>query len=202
LLKENQLTCRRCGQLLTDAARVCASCGEPIDGYSSGSESGPAGSAAPAVRRSAVYAGFWLRAVAYLVDSLLLGVVVGFAILMPLMERGAIAKNDPWALLTGALTRQVFAIQLLVTMVSWLYFASFESSIWQATPGKRLLGLVVTNLEGHRISFARASGRYFGKILSGTLFFIGFLIAGFTPRKQALHDLLASCLVLRRPKQG
>jgi uncharacterized RDD family membrane protein YckC len=140
--------------------------------------------------------------VAYLVDSLLLGVVVGFAILMPLMERGAIAKNDPWALLTGAPTQQVMAIQLLVTMLSWLYFASFESSVWQATPGKRLLGLVVTNLEGHRISFARASGRYFGKILSGTLFFIGFLIAGFTPRKQALHDLLASCLVLRRPKQG
>jgi uncharacterized RDD family membrane protein YckC len=155
----------------------------------------------PVVHRSVVYAGFWLRAVAYVLDSLLLGFVVGFAILMPLMERGAIPKDDPWALFTGV-TKQIVAIQLLVTMASWLYFASFESSAWQATPGKRLLRLLVTDLEGHRISFARASGRYFGKLLSGTLFLIGFLIAGITPRKQALHDLLAKCLVVRRPRQA
>lgn len=157
--------------------------------------------AAPFVRRASAYAGFWLRAVAYALDSLLLGLVVGFVILMPLVDRGAIAPDNPWVLFTGV-SRQIIAIQLLVTMASWLYFALFESSIWQATPGKRVLRLAVTDLEGRRISFARASGRYFGKILSGSLFFVGFLIAGFTPRKQALHDLLANCLVLRRPKQA
>jgi uncharacterized RDD family membrane protein YckC len=173
-----------------------------VDGYSAGSEAGTAASADPDVRRSALYAGFWLRAVAYVFDSLLLGFAVGFVILMPLMEHGAIPKDNPWALFTGAVTQQIIALQLLVTMVSWLYFASFESSRWQATPGKRFLRLAVTDLQGHRISFARASGRYFGKLLSGTLFFVGFLIAGITPRKQALHDLLASCLVLRIPKQS
>jgi uncharacterized RDD family membrane protein YckC len=80
----------------------------------------------------------------------------------------------------------------------WLYFAYFESSEWQATLGKRALNLVVTDLQGHRISFGRASGRYFGKLISGKLCLgIGYLLAGFTEKKQALHDMIASCLVLR-----
>ena len=62
----------------------------------------------------------------------------------------------------------------------------------------RLLGLKVTDLAGNRITFARASGRFFGKILSGMILGIGFLMAGFTARKQALHDILAGCLVLRQ----
>jgi uncharacterized RDD family membrane protein YckC len=73
-----------------------------------------------------------------------------------------------------------------------------ESSTWQATLGKKILGLKVTDLAGNRISFARASGRFFGKILSGMILGIGFLMAGFTARKQALHDILAGCLVLRQ----
>jgi uncharacterized RDD family membrane protein YckC len=73
-----------------------------------------------------------------------------------------------------------------------------ESSAWQATLGKKILGLKVTDLSGNRITFARASGRFFGKILSGMILGIGFLMAGFTARKQALHDILAGCLVLRQ----
>jgi uncharacterized RDD family membrane protein YckC len=73
-----------------------------------------------------------------------------------------------------------------------------ESSSWQATLGKKILGLRVTDLAGNRITFARASGRFFGKILSGMILGIGFLMAGFTARKQALHDILAGCLVLRQ----
>jgi uncharacterized RDD family membrane protein YckC len=83
-------------------------------------------------------------------------------------------------------------------MLSWIYYASMESSSWQATLGKKILGLKVTDLAGNRISFARASGRFFGKILSGMILGIGFLMAGFTQRKQALHDILAGCLVLRQ----
>jgi uncharacterized RDD family membrane protein YckC len=180
---------------------VCASCGEPIGDPPPGPEPGLAATAPPAVRRSVVYAGFWLRAVAYAIDSALIGFPFGLVVIAPLVARGAIPENNPWILFTGE-TRQIVAIRLLAVMASWLYFASFESSAWQATPGKRLIRLAVTDLKGHRISFARASGRYFGKLLSGTLFFIGFLIAGITPHKQALHDLLASCLVLRRPKQS
>jgi uncharacterized RDD family membrane protein YckC len=83
-------------------------------------------------------------------------------------------------------------------MLSWIYYASMESSSWQATLGKKILGLRVTDLAGNRITFARASGRFFGKILSGMILGIGFLMAGFTARKQALHDILAGCLVLRQ----
>ena len=96
------------------------------------------------------------------------------------------------------MSRPLLAIRLLALMLSWIYYASLESSAWQATLGKKILGLKVTDLAGNRISFGRASGRFFGKILSGMIIGIGFLMAGFTERKQALHDILAGCLVLRQ----
>lgn len=152
----------------------------------------------PPGRAVVVYAGFWLRAVAYLLDSLVLGFVVALTILLPLMERGAVPTDNPWFLYQNT-SRPVLATWLLVFMVSWLYFASFESSVWQATPGKKLLGLRVTDLAGHRVTFTRASWRYLGKLIFGTILFFGFLFAAFTPRKQALYDMTAECLVLRKP---
>ncbi|HXJ16820.1 MAG TPA: RDD family protein [Candidatus Polarisedimenticolia bacterium] len=148
-------------------------------------------------RRPMVYAGFWLRAAAYLLDTIVLSFPVGVFILGPLMERAGISPDNPWVLFTGT-SRQVIAINLLGTMASWLYWALLESSRWQATLGKRMLGLEVTDLAGHRISFARATGRYFGKAVSALLLFVGFAMAGFTEKKQALHDMFASCLVLKK----
>ncbi len=75
----------------------------------------------------------------------------------------------------------------------------FEASAWQATPGKRILRLYVTDLNGQRVTFARAAARNFAKIISSLTFLVGYLVAGFTEKKQALHDILAGCLVLRRP---
>ena len=143
------------------------------------------------------YAGFWLRLVAYVIDSLVLGIFVGFAILMPLMQRAGVSADNPWVLFTGQ-SRQIAAINMLVTMAAWIYWALMESSPWQATLGKKALGLVVTDLEGRRISFARASGRYFGKIISTIILGIGYFMAGFTEKKQTLHDILAGCLVKRK----
>ncbi len=82
-------------------------------------------------------------------------------------------------------------------LASWLYEAILESSPRQATLGKMVLGLKVTDLAGNRISFARASGRHFAKYLSGAILFMGYIIAGFTDRKQALHDMIAGTLVRR-----
>jgi hypothetical protein len=82
-------------------------------------------------------------------------------------------------------------------LAAWLYYALFESGRWQGTPGKKILELRVTDLFGNRISFGQASGRYFSKILSWLIFYIGFLMVGFTAKKQGLHDKLASTLVLR-----
>jgi uncharacterized RDD family membrane protein YckC len=101
----------------------------------------------------------------------------------------------------AAIAAFVSSIALLVgvtTLGSWLYYAYFESSDWQSTIGKRVMSLVVTDLNGNRISFARASGRFFAKIISGLIpLGIGYILAGVTEKKQALHDMIASCLVLR-----
>jgi uncharacterized RDD family membrane protein YckC len=80
----------------------------------------------------------------------------------------------------------------------WLYFALQESSERQATLGKMALKIYVTDLQGRRISFGQATGRYFGKILSTLILGIGYMMAGFTAQKQALHDMMASTLVKRR----
>jgi uncharacterized RDD family membrane protein YckC len=144
-----------------------------------------------------VYAGFWLRLFAYIIDSLVLTLTAGVVIGIPLVNRGAISPDNPWAIDTGT-TPQLIALRLLILMVQWVYFALLESSPWQASLGKKLLGLQVTDLEGKRISFARASGRFFATLLSGFILLIGFIMIAFTQRKQALHDILTDCLVIKK----
>ena len=75
--------------------------------------------------------------------------------------------------------------------------SSMESSRRQATLGKMALGIRVTDLDGRRVSFARASGRWFGKILSSLIFGIGYLMVAFTEKKQGLHDMIAGTRVMR-----
>ena len=81
-------------------------------------------------------------------------------------------------------------------LIGWLYSALLESSPNQATVGKMALGIKVTDLDGERISFGRATGRHFGKILSFLILCIGYLMVAFTERKQGLHDLMAGTLVV------
>jgi uncharacterized RDD family membrane protein YckC len=98
---------------------------------------------------------------------------------------------------TGALLASILAAYgLLFVVIPWIYFAGFESSRSQATPGKVLMGLVVTDMEGQKPTFARTSLRFFAKYLSALIIFIGFLMIGFTKKRQGLHDRIAGCLVL------
>ena len=189
------LNCSQCGASLPEDAAFCASCGQPTQSSAvSGSASSPAWQTRPRV----AYAGFWLRLAAYLIDNLLLGFVLGNLLLRPLMGKpGGIPSNDPWFMFTNT-SPQVTALLLLFLMGNWVYFAVLESSPWRATLGKKVLGLEVVDLAGNRVSFARASGRFFAKIISSMTFLIGFVMAGFTAKKQALHDMLAGCLVLRK----
>ncbi|WP_423824674.1 RDD family protein [Salinibacter ruber] len=83
-------------------------------------------------------------------------------------------------------------------LAGWLYLAGFESSDYQATPGKLALGIKVSDLEERPVGLGRATGRHFGKILSTVVLFIGFIIAGMTEKKQALHDIMAGCLVINK----
>ncbi|WP_260927552.1 RDD family protein [Novosphingobium sp. 9] len=85
----------------------------------------------------------------------------------------------------------------LLLLLHWLYYALTESSSWQATLGKLAVGLVVTDEAGRRISFARGTGRYFAKVLSGLALCVGYLMVAFTQRKRGLHDILAGTLVFR-----
>jgi uncharacterized RDD family membrane protein YckC len=89
------------------------------------------------------------------------------------------------------------SLQLVALVVSWLYFALLESSARGATVGKMVLGLRVVDGQGNRISFLRATGRFFAKILSGMILFIGFLMVAFTERKRGLHDIIADTLVVK-----
>lgn len=99
----------------------------------------------------------------------------------------------------GALFSLITVLVGVSLLAQWLYYAYLESGEKQATWGKQMLGLYVTDLAGNRITFGRASGRFFAKIISGLIpLGIGYIMAGITERKQALHDMIASCLVLRR----
>ncbi len=136
----------------------------------------------PGVAQRAAYAGFWRRFAAYAIDYLvvlLAGIVLG-----ALAIRAGIVANG---------TQGRFTLWLLAGY--FLYCASLESSPWQATIGKRLIGIQVTNRRGERIGFARAAVRFVAKLLSVLTLFVGFLLIVITARKQALHDLVAGTLV-------
>jgi uncharacterized RDD family membrane protein YckC len=134
------------------------------------------------------FAGFWRRALAVLIDGIIVGLPTA-ALLFTLSTLGPSGGGGDEEQLTGIVG------SVVTTIVGWLYFALLESGRSQATLGKQALGIVVTDLEGRRISFGRATGRYFGKLLS-SIFLIGYIMAGYTEKKQALHDLLAGTLVI------
>ena len=193
------MECRRCGAQVSGDAAYCSSCGqstaEPISNPQEVPIEPQAVPRRPKPQFS--YAGFWLRAVAFVIDYVLLLLVAALTFFPPLMRHAGLSPNDSLASYENP-SRQVLAVELIMFMLQWLYWALLESSPWQATVGKRLLGLYVTDMEGKRISFGRASGRFFGKVISELTIGIGYLMAGFTPKKQALHDMVAKCLVLKK----
>ncbi len=136
------------------------------------------------------YAGFWRRVIALVIDSLVCAVpayAIGYVFGMGMYQQGITSKSD---LETMG--------NVLGIIIWWLYFATMESSPPQGTLGKLAIGIKVTDSHGGRITFGRATGRHFAKILSALILCIGFLMAAFTERKQALHDSLADCLVVCR----
>lgn len=130
-----------------------------------------------------MYAGFWRRLAALMLDLVVL--------LVPMIVLGIVV-----ALVTGPKSTATIAADLSTLAALWLYFAGMESSRRQATLGKIAFGVRVVDLNGERISFLRATARLFAKILSALSLFVGFLMAGVTRRKQALHDIVAGSLVV------
>jgi uncharacterized RDD family membrane protein YckC len=142
------------------------------------------------------YAGFWRRAVAYLIDSVLVSPI--FGLVVSFYPSVFVKWPDPSATSLNALPQPTgYALVLLVFMTTLIY-ALFESSPWQATPGKRILRLRVNDMSGQRLDFARALGRNFTKMVLAVVFPFAHVLAGLTEKKQGLHDMLAGCLVMRR----
>jgi uncharacterized RDD family membrane protein YckC len=197
--------CNRCGGQNPSATQFCAHCGSSLSpGASALAPPTPADAitAPPLIASQAypgrvqTYAGFWLRVIAAIIDAiivqsvvwpvtLVIGFVIGVAGTSVQMPHAGIRLV---AIIVGA---------TLGMAAHWIYEATMESSSRQATLGKMVLGLTVTDVQGRRISFARATGRNFAKYLSSMIFGIGYMMAGLTERKQALHDMIAGTLVWR-----
>jgi len=199
--------CSKCGSTVAEGVAFCAACGQPVAVVSGGQSSAYAGGAPviASARKPVAYAGFWLRFVAIIIDSIAINVaarILLFPLLgvmglrMAFMRHWPMAPMEPGAIL--ALIGTLFWLIAILSVVKWLYYALLESSAWQATLGKKALGLMVTDLEGYRISFGRATGRFFAKMISAMILCIGFMMAGFTKKKQALHDMIAGTLVIRK----
>lgn len=158
------------------------------------------------------YAGFWLRAAAAIVDLLVLAmplaVFVSFLSVakgMPLTFVRLNPDQTPSDVTATFGKPAVYLMLAFFVLSSWLYFALLESSVWQGTIGKKVLGLYVADLQRKRATFGRASGRFLGGRLlahvpyAGLIYFsVDCVCAGLTGKKQAIHDMLAGCLVLRK----
>ncbi len=160
---------------------VCASCGQTNSDHARYCQScgipipiGETGSSLQTRTGTPTSAGFWVRAGAFVIDWFFLVVVLG--VLAMVSSVGV-----------------VFGLA-----IPWIYEALMLSSEKQATLGKIALGIIVTDTAGERLTFGRATGRHFAKYVSSLLFGIGFIMAAFTERKQALHDLLARTLAVLR----
>jgi uncharacterized RDD family membrane protein YckC/ribosomal protein L40E len=181
--------CRNCGKEVSEQAEICINCGvKPLNGarfcQNCGAEVNPNAEICikcgvklhKAVGLANIqYAGFWLRLVAFIID--------GLVVMIPIAIINKIFLHSGW---------------FFGGVASWLYYALMESSEKQATLGKLAIGIKVTDLYGNRISFAQATGRHFSKIISSIILLIGYFMAGFTEKKQALHDIIANCLVIKK----
>lgn len=182
-MAQEVIYCSKCGAQNLAGASFCQHCGANMGpAVMPGVMASPAGvsySAAVPADNSA-YGGFWIRFAAIIIDWLILAALIYPAFSIPRYGYEHFGVYRGFGLFSG-----------------WLYEALLLSSPWQATVGKKLLGLKVTDEAGQRISFARATGRYFAKYISMIICFIGFIMAAFTYHKRALHDMIAGTLVMK-----
>ncbi len=165
-------------------------------------------SAAPLPAGPLRYAGFWRRVLAWIIDYLICMVFYGLCCLGAwivwegLVDRATIVPLDFVRLFGSgvwAVDNMVWFFTCIASgVVCWLYYAFMESSPLRGTLGKLALQIAVTDMQGMQVSFARASGRFAAKFISGLTIGVGYVMAGFTERRQALHDTIAKCLVVQR----
>lgn len=218
------MLCPKCNAEIPDDAKFCTKCGASLQEASQTPQSPPPPPPAAETTASVEYAGFWKRAAAYVIDIVFLQIT--WYILTMLLSFILVVSIKITANFTGFWSRPAGDFSVIGIIgpaigfsVVWLYFAVQESSSGQATLGKNIMKIYVTDFNKNRISFALASGRFWSKqipiIIPGLIlslflaglptriaqcavYIIWFGLAGFTLKKQAGHDFIAKTLVLKR----
>lgn len=197
--------CPKCGKETDALGKFCQWCGVDIVSIPATPIATPEEEEGSDI---GVYAGLGRRLIAFIVDAvliLLMGIVVITFFSMTngiryayylLVQRAPIDSLTEAGTVDAALSPIIAALGMLIIIIPWLYFAGFESSRSQATPGKLLMRVVVTDPVGNKPTFARVTLRHFAKFISALIIFIGFLMIGLTKKRQGLHDKIAGCLVL------
>lgn len=194
--------CLECGELTPPDSKYCGGCGADLSSENATPDSEELTHQNETGAQSTVatkYGGFWRRFAAYLIDGFVLS-----AAIMAMVFIAGLVLGVTGAFLGMGTPRSVeafddrgYLFDLLVLVVAWLYYAGMESSTNQATVGKMALSMKVTDMSASKITFARATGRFFAKIISGFIFLIGFIMIAFTPKKQGLHDIIAGTVVVK-----
>jgi uncharacterized RDD family membrane protein YckC len=144
------------------------------------------------------YAGFWIRVVGYLIDAIILGVVGG---ILQLTVVGSMIKMPqpgtvPDVGTIGPMLGMLGVVSLLNLAIAACYEAFFVANL-SATPGKMVIGVKVVRPDGSKVDLGRAFGRYFAKLLSGLILFIGYIMIGFDSEKRGLHDMICDTRVVK-----
>jgi len=175
--------CQECGASTKLNQKICISCGFELLNFN---------------KNTVEYAGFSRRLGAFSIDSIVLIIMI-----LPIALIGVIVEE---LMLAGFYEEDVYyfidlLLYVIITPIFWLYYALMESSSNQGTLGKMAMGIIVVDFDGKPISFARASGKHFGRYISASIFLVGYVMAAFTKRKQALHDIMAETYVIRKQKR-
>lgn len=171
------IPCGQCGLLLGVTTLICPHCGLRVEHKGANVPSvtslrqQQSGVCSQGIT-TPIFAGFWRRSCAFFIDILFVAILT-----IPTMSMVPIFPS---------------------ILAGWLYSALMESSGWQATLGKRAAGIIVTDVNGVRLSFGRSSVRYFAKFLTTATLGVGFLMVLWTKNRQCLHDMVSGCLVYRR----
>lgn len=197
--------CPKCGKETDASGKFCQWCGADIASIPANPVVTPEEEEGPDI---GVYAGLGRRFVAFIVDIIIISLFDLVAMAVLGLTRGIqnsyfyFVQHVPVEQLTtegtmAAMLGSVMAAYgIVLIIIPWFYFAGFESSRSQATPGKLLMRIVVTDMTGNKPTFARVTLRHFAKFVSALIIFIGFLMIGLTQKRQGLHDKIAGCLVL------
>lgn len=154
------------------------------------------------------YAGFGSRLVAWIIDVIIIAALQSFVVMpvMAMLGLGIASQiensgefSDAEAIgMVGAIIAAASSLFIITFAISILYFAILESSKSQGSVGKMALGIKVVDMDGQQVSFGKALLRSIGKIISGMIMYIGYLMAAFTDKKQGLHDMIAGTLVVKK----